>query len=117
MSLGNALPLCAKSLFYCLMASSNRLLAAPAVTSLVAATMIISTVAYVSHLNGSGNGDKNSAKGNQQQVTMSSSSGNLSISAVPEANAGLVMIPFVGAVLAFSSLHLFRAKTAKNKAI
>jgi hypothetical protein len=112
---GNALPLRAKSLFYSVMASSKIL--APVVTSVVAATMIFSTVAYVSYLNGSGNGDKNTPKGNQQQVTMRTGTGDLPLIAAPEANAGLVMIPFVGAVLAFSSLHLFRAKTAKNKAI
>jgi hypothetical protein len=98
------------------MASSKVL--APVVSSVVAATMIFSTVAYVSYLNGSGNSDKSSAKANQQQVTiLRTGTGDLPIIAAPEANAGLVMIPFVGAVLAFSSLHLFRAKTAKNKAI
>jgi hypothetical protein len=113
--LGNALPLRAKSLFYSAMASSKKL--APVVTSLLAATMIVSTVVYVTRLNGSDNGDKNTAKGNQQQVTMSTDNGDLPMTSAPEANAGLVMIPFVGAVLAFSSLHLYRAKTAKNKAI
>jgi hypothetical protein len=97
------------------MASSKVL--APVVTSVVAATMIFSTVAYVSYLNGSGNGDKNTAKANQQQVTIMRTGTDLPLMAAPEANAGLVMIPFVGAVLAFSSLHLFRVKTAKNKAI
>ena len=34
------------------------------------------------------------------------------VPAVPEANPGLVLIPFVGAVLLFSARHLFRAKAA-----
>jgi hypothetical protein len=97
------------------MASSKVL--APVVTSVVAATMIFSTVAYVSYLNGSGSGDKSTANSNQHQVTIMRTGTDLPLIAAPEANAGLVMIPFVGAVLAFSSVHLVRAKKAKSKAI
>jgi hypothetical protein len=33
----------------------------------------------------------------------------------PEANTGIVLIPFVGAVLVFSAFQLLRAKTAQKK--
>jgi hypothetical protein len=36
------------------------------------------------------------------------------ISAVPEANTGLVLLPFVGAVLLFSSLHFARLNAQKS---
>jgi hypothetical protein len=35
------------------------------------------------------------------------------ISAVPETNAGWVLVPFFGAVLLFSARHLFRGKVAE----
>jgi hypothetical protein len=38
------------------------------------------------------------------------------IRAVPEANPGLELMPFVGAVLLLSSRHLFRAKAGENNA-
>ena len=39
--------------------------------------------------------------------------GNPRISAVPEANAGWVLVPFMGAVLLFSARRLFREKATE----
>jgi hypothetical protein len=39
------------------------------------------------------------------------------VSTVPEANSGLVLIPFFGAVLLFSSLQMVRAKSARKDGI
>ena len=40
--------------------------------------------------------------------------GQRHVTVFPEANAGIVLIPFVGAVLVLSSLQLLRAKRAKK---
>jgi len=37
------------------------------------------------------------------------------ISPAPEANTGIVLLPFVGAVLVFSAFQLLRAKAAQKK--
>jgi hypothetical protein len=84
------------------------------VVSIGAATVILSTIAYVSLINGKGSDDHNTSKGIQETTTKSSSYGDAPISAVPEANTGLVMIPFVGAVLVCSSLQFLRLKAQKG---
>ena len=76
--------------------------------ALLAATLILPALAYAGTDNGKGNNGQNNGhqygKGNNDPST----------SAVPEANTGIVLIPFVGAVLVFSSLQLLRLKAHKN---
>ena len=62
-------------------------------------------VLSLSHFNGNANDGKEIAKGNDHNPPMLWT---------PEANTGIVLIPFVGAVLLFSSLQLFRVKAAQK---
>jgi hypothetical protein len=77
--------------------------------ALVAATLI-PVLSYAGTDNGNGNGGQNN--GNQNGHNKG---GNLPVPAVPEANAGWVLIPFFGAVLLFSARQLFRAKADRVK--
>jgi hypothetical protein len=53
--------------------------------------------------------------GNNQGQNNNNQGGNYPpITAVPEANAGIVLIPFVGAVLLFSARQLWRRKRAEK---
>ena len=58
--------------------------------------------------NGKGDNDQHHGKGDNNERH-----GNPRISAVPEANAGWVLVPFFGAVLLFSARHLFRGKVTE----
>jgi hypothetical protein len=81
------------------------------VISAVVATIVIPSVVYFGH--SSGKNDNSDAKGaNQGRITANQR--DVPISTVPEANTGMVLLPFVGAVLVFSSLHLFRAQAAQK---
>ena len=80
------------------------------VVSAVVAAIVIPTVVYFG-LNSSAKNNTNDAKGG---MTMTTNQGDVPMSVVPEANTGMALFPFVGAVLVFSSLHLFRAKAAKK---
>jgi hypothetical protein len=91
------------------MASSK--LVAPVVSSVLTGALVVATVTYISLTNG--NGEKSTAKGTEP-TTINTGHGPSPISAVPEANPGLVMIPFFGAVLVFSSLNLLRPKISKK---
>jgi hypothetical protein len=74
------------------------------VCALVAASLILPALAYADRDNdrvNHGKGDNNERRGNPR------------ISAVPEANAGWVLVPFFGAVLLFSARHLFRGKVTE----
>jgi hypothetical protein len=74
------------------------------VCALVAASLILPALAYANRDNdriNHGRGDNNERHGNPR------------ISAVPEANAGWVLVPFFGAVLLFSARHLFRGKVTE----
>jgi hypothetical protein len=77
--------------------------------ALTAASLILPALAYAGTDYGKGNNGQNNGnqygKGNDHNPPMVST---------PEANTGMVLIPFVGAVLLFSSLHLFRAKAAQK---
>jgi hypothetical protein len=70
--------------------------------ALIAAALIVPAMAFAGHDNGKGNDEQNNGKGNDR------SDGNIPV--VPEANAGWVLIPFVGAVLLFSWRKFRRAK-------
>jgi hypothetical protein len=80
--------------------------------SAVLATIVISSLVYFG-LNSSGKNDKSGAKGADQGTIVANHEAPPPIP-VPEANTGMVLLPFVGAVLVFSSLHLFRAKAAQK---
>ena len=70
--------------------------------ALVAAVLIVPALAFAGQDNGKGDNGQNNGKGNDR--------GNGNIPVVPEANAGWVLIPFVGAVLLFSWRQFCRAK-------
>ncbi len=70
--------------------------------ALAAATLVLPILVYAGTDNGKGNNGNNNGKQNGKGVS--------SIPVVPEANAGWVLLPLVGAVLLFSSRRLLRAK-------
>jgi len=72
--------------------------------ALVLAALILPALAYSGQDNGKGNNGQNN--GNQY--------GRNPVQPVPEANAGIVLIPFLGAVLLFSARQLLRAKAAQK---
>jgi hypothetical protein len=70
------------------------------VCALVAATLVLPALAYADRDNDKGEkGEKSEHKGKGSDIPT-----------VPEANAGWVLIPFVGAVLLFSWRQFCRAK-------
>jgi hypothetical protein len=77
--------------------------------AIVAASLILPALAYAGKDNGKGNGGQNN--GNQYG---NNKNGDPSVSSVPEANPGIVLIPFVGAVLLVSSLQLLRLRAKKS---
>ena len=81
-------------------------------SAVVAASIALPALAYANHDNDKGNhwsadNDENHGRDNDKRH------GDPHVSAVPEANAGWVLIPFFGAVLLFSARHLFRGKVAE----
>ena len=84
------------------------------VYALVAASLILPALAYAHRDNDKGNdgrGDNDQHHGNGDN---NERHGNPRISAVPEANAGWVLVPFFGAVLLFSARNLFRGKVTES---
>src|SRR5438105_664201 len=83
------------------------------VCALVAASLILPTLAYAGHDNDKGSergdNDEHHGRGDNDEHH-----GDPRVSAVPEANPGIVLMPFIGAVLLFSSLQLLRLKAQKN---
>jgi hypothetical protein len=77
--------------------------------AVVAASLILPGLALAGTDHGKGNDGQNN--GNQNGKTKN---GDPSVSSVPEANPGIVLIPFVGAVLLVSSLQLLRLKAQKS---
>ena len=74
------------------------------VCALVAATLILPALAYAGTDNGiNGNGGTNN--GNQYGKDKN---GDPGVTWTPEANTGIVLIPFFGAVLLFGTYHLLR---------
>ena len=78
--------------------------------ALGSAVLVIPVLAIVGH--GIGNGDNDKSRGNGNGK--GNDHGNPPFSTVPEANSALVLIPFFGAVVLFSSLHVMRAKAAQK---
>jgi hypothetical protein len=84
------------------------------VRALVAASFILPALAYADHDNDRvnhwrGDNDEHHGIGDNDKHQ-----GNQQVPVVPEANAAWVLIPFFGAVLLFSSRHLFRSKAYQN---
>ena len=82
------------------------------VYALVAASLILPALAYADHDNDRGihwRGDNDEHHGRDNDDRH----GDPRISAVPEANAGWVLVPFLGVVLLFSARHLFRGKVTE----
>ena len=79
------------------------------ICALVAASLILPGLAYADHDNDKGSDRENHWRGDNDEHH-----GDPRVSAVPEANPGIVLMPFVGAVLVFSSLQLLRLKAQKN---
>jgi hypothetical protein len=69
------------------------------VCALVTAALVLPALAYADK----GKVDKSEYKGK----------GDPKVSSVPEANAGWVLLPFVGAVLLFSARHLIPRKATE----
>jgi hypothetical protein len=79
------------------------------VSALAAVTLMLPALAYADRDHDRGNNrdndDHEQRGGNRDR--------NDHIPVVPEATAGWVLIPFVGAVLLFSARHLFRGKVTE----
>jgi hypothetical protein len=73
------------------------------ICALLAAILILPALAPAQN----GQGQNQNGQGQNQN-------GQRHVTVFPEANAGIVLIPFVGAVLVLSSLQLLRAKRAKK---
>ena len=78
------------------------------VCALSAATLILPVLALAGTDNGQGNKGQNN--GNQYGKGKND---DPPVSAVPEANAGWVLVPFFGLVLLFSARQLFRGKATE----
>jgi hypothetical protein len=81
------------------------------VLAVVAASLILPGLTLAGTDNGKGNDGQNN--GNQY----GKGGKGPTISAVPEANTGIVLIPFVGAVLLFSLLQVSRMKAQKSSSL
>jgi len=77
--------------------------------ALLAASFVLPVLTFAESDHSKGNGDNRYGKGEDNGRR-----GDPRISSVPEANSGIVLIPFVGAVLIFSSIQLLRMKAQKN---
>jgi hypothetical protein len=75
--------------------------------AVVAASLILPGLTLAGTDNGKGNGGQNNGNQNGR-------GGDPVVSSVPEANPGIVLIPFVGAVLLVSWLQLSRMKAQKD---
>jgi hypothetical protein len=82
------------------------------VCALVTASMILPALAYADHDNGKWNkGDKDEHRREDHDTDKSR---DKEAPAVPETNAGWVLVPFLGAVLLFSARELFRPRAAQK---
>jgi hypothetical protein len=70
--------------------------------AIAAITLILPALAYAGKDNGNGNGGVNNGNQNGHKVPV-----------VPEANAGWVLVTFLGVILLFSARRLFREKVTE----
>ena len=84
----------------------------PKVCALVTASMILPALAYADHDIGKWNkGDKDEHRREDHDTDKSR---DKEAPAVPETNAGWVLVPLFGAVLLFSARELFRPRAAQK---
>ena|ERR1700759_5005226 len=81
-------------------------------SAVVAVSIALPALAYADRDSDNGNhwrtdNDENHGRDNHKRH------GDPHVSAVPEANAGWVLIPFLGAVLLFSARNLYRGKVTE----
>src|ERR1700722_6154962 len=81
------------------------------ILAVVAASLILPGLTLAGTDNGKGNDGQNN--GNQY----GKAGKGPTVSAVPEANTGIVLIPFVGAVLLFSWLQVSRMKAQRSSSL
>jgi hypothetical protein len=84
----------------------------PKIVAIVAVSSIIPGLALLGTLLGTDKGKGNDGQNNGNQY--GKGGGDPVVEAVPEANPGFVLIPFVGAVLIVSSLQVLRFKSRKS---
>jgi hypothetical protein len=84
--------------------------------ALLAASFVLPLLTFAESDHGKGNSGNQYGKGEDKYGKGEDNGrrGDPRISSVPEANPGIVLIPFVGAVLLFSSIQLLRMKTQKS---
>ena len=80
------------------------------VCALLAATLILPALAYAGHEN-----NRDFDRADHLGCDNHQHHGDVRVPLVPQVNAGIVLISFVGPVLALSSLQLLRAKGAQKK--
>jgi hypothetical protein len=85
----------------------------PKIVAVVGLSSIIPGLALLGTLLGTDKGKGNNGQNNGKQ-TGKTDNGDPVVCSVPEANPGIVLIPFVGAVLIVSSLQLLRLRGQKN---
>ncbi len=85
----------------------------PKIVAIVAASSILPGLALLGTLLGTDKGKGNDGQNNGNQYGKTDN-GDPSVCSVPEANPGIVLIPFVGAVLLVSSLQLLRRRAQKS---
>jgi hypothetical protein len=85
----------------------------PKIVAVVALSSIIPGLALLGTLLGTDKGKGNDGQNNGNH-SGKTNDGDPVVSSVPEANPGIVLIPFVGAVLIVSSLQLLRHRAQKN---
>jgi hypothetical protein len=84
----------------------------PKVCALVTASMILPALAYADHDNGKWNkGDKDEHRWSDHDTDKGRDKG---VPAVPETNAGWVLVPIFGAVLLLSARDLLRLRAAQK---
>jgi hypothetical protein len=80
-------------------------------SALMAAVLILPALAFAGHDNGKGNDrENNDRENNGRENNRGDKDRDRDIPVVPEASAGWVLIPFVGAVLLFSWRRFSHAK-------
>jgi hypothetical protein len=87
----------------------------PKIVAIVAVSSIIPGLALLGTLLGTDKGKGNDGQNNGNHGNQNGKGdGDPVVTSVPEANPGIVLIPFVGAVLIVSSLQLLRFKARKS---
>jgi hypothetical protein len=85
----------------------------PKVVAVVALSSIIPGLALLGTLLGTDKGKGNDGQ-NKGDHSGKTNDGDPVVCSVPEANPGIVLIPFVGAVLIVSSIQLLRHRAQKS---